>query len=164
MNFPTIYSNAEKNKKSRKHFMKYMRSIWKYMMHQSEKLQRLQMDVEEMKCQKQHHSGQDGRLLGSLQKIQICRDQKKEGVYKNQGKNGMDSFKALEWWNVHKLKYRVLSNLAMDVLTIPISTVASAATFSAGGRKEEMPIEVLLPTGTHFVGLNLLQGRLTFEF
>ncbi|CAH1422705.1 unnamed protein product [Lactuca virosa] len=31
-------------------------------------------------------------------------------------------------------------------------------------KKEEMPIEVLLPTGTNFAGLNLLQGRLAFEF
>nr|KAJ0218089.1 hypothetical protein LSAT_V11C300138680 [Lactuca sativa] len=86
----------------------------------------------------------------------------------------------------------------MDVLAIPISTVASEATFSAGGRvidpyrsslaphtveklicggdwirhrygikkklkKEEMTIEVLLPTGTNFVGLNLFQGRLAFD-
>ncbi|CAH1414842.1 unnamed protein product [Lactuca virosa] len=57
-----------------------------------------------------------------------------EGVYRDQGQNGMDSFKALEWWNVHKLKYRVLSKMAMDVLAIPISTVASEATFSVGGR------------------------------
>ncbi|KAL7617332.1 hypothetical protein Lser_V15G02289 [Lactuca serriola] len=87
-----------------------------------------------------------------------------EGVYRNQGQNGMDSFKALKWWNAHKLKYRVLSKMAMDVLAIPISTVASEATFSDGGRKEETPIEVLLPTGTNFAGLNLLLGRLTFEF
>ncbi|CAH1443857.1 unnamed protein product [Lactuca virosa] len=110
-----------------------------------------------------------------------------EGVYRDYRQKGMDSFKALEWWNIHKLKYHVLSKMAMDVLVIPISTVASKATFSVGGRlidryisslapdtvqklicggdwirhryglkkklkfflhKEEMPIEVLLPTGT----------------
>ncbi|CAH1437463.1 unnamed protein product [Lactuca virosa] len=46
----------------------------------------------------------------------------------------MQSFNALEWWNVHKLKYRVLSMMARDVLAIPISTVTSEATFSARGR------------------------------
>ena len=35
---------------------------------------------------------------------------------------------------MHKLKYRVLSMMARDVLAIPISTVASEATFSVGGR------------------------------
>ncbi|KAL4562647.1 hypothetical protein LXL04_026675 [Taraxacum kok-saghyz] len=57
-----------------------------------------------------------------------------EGVYRDQGKKRMDSFKALEWWNVHKEKYRVLSKMAMDVLAIPISTVTSESTFSVGGR------------------------------
>ncbi|KAL4589182.1 hypothetical protein LXL04_002087 [Taraxacum kok-saghyz] len=57
-----------------------------------------------------------------------------EGVYREQGQKGMDSFKALEWWCVHKEKYRVLLKMAMDVLAIPVSTVASESTFSAGGR------------------------------
>ncbi|KAJ9542380.1 hypothetical protein OSB04_028886 [Centaurea solstitialis] len=48
-----------------------------------------------------------------------------EGVYREQGQGGIGSFSALEWWNVHRLKYRVLSMMAMDVLAIPISTVAS---------------------------------------
>ncbi|GKA24588.1 zinc finger BED domain-containing protein RICESLEEPER 2-like protein [Tanacetum coccineum] len=43
-------------------------------------------------------------------------------------------FNALEWWNIHQLKYPVLSKMANDVLAIPVSTVASEATFSAGGR------------------------------
>lgn len=55
-----------------------------------------------------------------------------EGLYKIQG--GMGSFNILDWWNIHKFKYPVLSKMAMDVLAIPISTVASEATFSAGGR------------------------------
>ncbi|KAL4582540.1 hypothetical protein LXL04_007091 [Taraxacum kok-saghyz] len=46
----------------------------------------------------------------------------------------MDSFKALEWWCVQKGKYRVLSKMAMNVLAIPVSTVASESTFSVGGR------------------------------
>ena len=57
-----------------------------------------------------------------------------EGVYREQGERGISSFSALEWWNVHKLKYRVLSLMARDVLAIPISIVASEATFSAWGR------------------------------
>ncbi|XP_071694325.1 zinc finger BED domain-containing protein RICESLEEPER 1-like [Rutidosis leptorrhynchoides] len=55
-----------------------------------------------------------------------------EGLHILQG--GMDSFNVLEWWNIHKMKFHVLSKMAKDVLAIPISTVASEATFSAGGR------------------------------
>lgn len=44
------------------------------------------------------------------------------------------SFDALEWWKVNTLKYRILSTMARDILAIPITTVASEATFSAGGR------------------------------
>nr|GEX34641.1 hypothetical protein [Tanacetum cinerariifolium] len=45
-----------------------------------------------------------------------------------------DEIQSLEWWNVHQLKYPVLSKMAKNVLAIPVSTVASEATFSAGGR------------------------------
>nr|GEW80923.1 hypothetical protein [Tanacetum cinerariifolium] len=59
--------------------------------------------------------------------------------YKNRSCGGSTrhwgmKFNALEWWNVHQFKYPVLSKMAKDVLAIPVSTVASEATFSAGGR------------------------------
>ncbi len=45
-----------------------------------------------------------------------------------------DSFNALEWWKGNQTKYRVLSKMACDILAIPVTTVASEATFSAGSR------------------------------
>ncbi|CAH9076336.1 unnamed protein product [Cuscuta epithymum] len=44
------------------------------------------------------------------------------------------SFCALEWWKNNSMKYKVLSKMAADIRAIPITTVASEATFSAGGR------------------------------
>lgn len=43
-------------------------------------------------------------------------------------------FDALSWWNTNNLKYRILSKMACDVLSIPITSVASESAFSAGGR------------------------------
>lgn len=43
-------------------------------------------------------------------------------------------FDALEWWRVNQLKYSRLSRMACDILFIPITTVVSGSTFSAGGR------------------------------
>ena len=45
-----------------------------------------------------------------------------------------EAFDILEWWKKQQIKYPVLSIIARDVLTVPVSTVASEAAFSAGGR------------------------------
>lgn len=55
-----------------------------------------------------------------------------EGVYIPDDSN--NSFCALEWWRNNSLKYKIMSKMAADILAIPISTVASESTFSAGGR------------------------------
>ncbi|KAL6568332.1 hypothetical protein OROHE_004016 [Orobanche hederae] len=43
------------------------------------------------------------------------------------------SMDVLKWWK-ESSKYKILSRMAADILAIPISTVASEATFSAGTR------------------------------
>ncbi|XP_066164419.1 uncharacterized protein [Oryza sativa Japonica Group] len=43
-------------------------------------------------------------------------------------------FNVLGWWNDHKMSYPVLSKLARDVLTVPVSSVSSESVFSLCGR------------------------------
>ncbi|XP_073115587.1 zinc finger BED domain-containing protein RICESLEEPER 1-like [Elaeis guineensis] len=43
-------------------------------------------------------------------------------------------FDALKWWQVCSFKFPVLSKMAKGILSVPMTTVASASTFSAGGR------------------------------
>ncbi|KAG6502725.1 hypothetical protein ZIOFF_035012 [Zingiber officinale] len=54
-----------------------------------------------------------------------------EGCHRH---NPNDAFDALGWWKLNTNKFPVLSTLARDILAIPITTVASEATFSVGGR------------------------------
>jgi hypothetical protein len=60
-----------------------------------------------------------------------------EDVFIYESENGDDShanIDALVWWKSNALKYRILSNMARDLLAILISTVVSKSSFSAGGR------------------------------
>ena len=45
-----------------------------------------------------------------------------------------DDFNILDWWHQHKLTYPVLSIMAKDVLTVPVSTISSESTFSMTSR------------------------------
>nr|DAD39976.1 TPA_asm: hypothetical protein HUJ06_014299 [Nelumbo nucifera] len=49
-------------------------------------------------------------------------------------KEGNDDFDILGWWKVNCPRFSILSQMARDVLAIPISTVASESAFSIGGR------------------------------
>ena len=43
-------------------------------------------------------------------------------------------FDILTWWKANGPKYPTLQRIARDILTIPVSTVASESAFSTSGR------------------------------
>ena len=44
-----------------------------------------------------------------------------------------DDFNILDWWKVNSHRFPIISQLARDVLAMPISTIASESAFSTGG-------------------------------
>ena len=44
------------------------------------------------------------------------------------------TFDVLQWWKGNQSKFPILSMMARDILSIPVTTVASESTFSAGKR------------------------------
>ena len=45
-----------------------------------------------------------------------------------------EDFNILNWWHEHKLSYPILSILARDVISVPVSTISSESAFSLCGR------------------------------
>ena len=46
----------------------------------------------------------------------------------------LQDFSLLSWWRCNERQYPIVSKIARDLLTPPVSTVASEAAFSLGGR------------------------------
>ena len=46
----------------------------------------------------------------------------------------IENYNVLGYWNQNGSRFPILSQMARDVLAIPLSTVASESAFSAGGR------------------------------
>ena len=64
-----------------------------------------------------------------------CLEQKTElDKYLSEDLDADDDFNILDWWKLNSHRFPILSQLARDVLAIPISTVASESSFSTGGR------------------------------
>ncbi|KAJ1288909.1 hypothetical protein BS78_02G124400 [Paspalum vaginatum] len=64
-----------------------------------------------------------------------------------------DDFNLLDWWHDHKLTYPVLSILAKDILSVPVSTVSSEAAFSLAGRVIEERRRRLAPSMVEMLSL-----------
>jgi hypothetical protein len=45
-----------------------------------------------------------------------------------------ESFDIVLWWCDHKLTYPILSIMARDIMSVPVSTVSSESCFSLSGR------------------------------
>ncbi|GAB4831865.1 hypothetical protein Ancab_040254 [Ancistrocladus abbreviatus] len=79
------------------------------------------------------------RFMQFVKSTETIQPQKSDiDIYLEEGlyicEDDSDRFNVLDWWKANELKYRVLSKMAANILAIPISTVASEATFSAGSR------------------------------
>ena len=46
----------------------------------------------------------------------------------------VENMDVLNYWSTNQFRFPILSQMARDVLTIPLSTVASESAFSVGGR------------------------------
>ncbi|GMI86360.1 DAYSLEEPER [Hibiscus trionum] len=72
-----------------------------------------------------------------LKKQRVSSESKSEldkYLTEDEEENDSTSFDLLLWWKVNSPRYPILAQMARDVFSIPISTVASESAFSTGGR------------------------------
>ena len=62
-----------------------------------------------------------------------------------------DDFDIIIWWHEHKLTYPILSILAKDVMSVPVSTVSSESCFSLTGRVIEERRRRLAPHNVEYL-------------
>lgn len=62
-----------------------------------------------------------------------------------------DDFDILSWWHEHKLTYPIMSILAKDVMSVPISTISSESCFSLTGRVIEERRRRLAPHNVEYL-------------
>ena len=60
---------------------------------------------------------------------------------------------ALSWWGINGHRFPIVSRMALDMLAIPLSTVASESAFSAGGRHLDPFRSSLTPKVMHLIFL-----------
>ncbi|GKB45604.1 zinc finger BED domain-containing protein RICESLEEPER 2-like protein [Tanacetum coccineum] len=82
---------------------------------------------------KQGNSTSVSNSCGQSQRGKNEHASQEEGIYLCKD-NPTISFDILDWWKSHEMKFLILSIMAAHILAIAITTVASEATFSAGGR------------------------------
>ncbi|GAU50578.1 hypothetical protein TSUD_410030 [Trifolium subterraneum] len=79
-------------------------------------------------------------ILDALHRVRVKRKQSEQKsselvIYKeDEVEDDYEGFEILKWWKSKTTKYCILSLMARDILTIPISTVSSESTFSTVGR------------------------------
>jgi hypothetical protein len=66
-----------------------------------------------------------------------------------------ESFNVLNWWQDHKRTDHVLSVLAKDIMTIPVSTISFESAFSLSGRLLHDQCQSLTPA--HIESLSLIK-------
>ena len=64
-----------------------------------------------------------------------------------------DDFDILLWWRDHKLTFPILSIMARDIMSVPVSTVSSESCFSLTGRIIEERRRRLLPENVEMLAL-----------
>lgn len=78
-----------------------------------------------------HQMQSENQFSDSYNELEIYLMEKVEREMKNE--LGL-KYDILAWWKVNCTKFPVLSELAKDILTIPVSTVSSESAFSTGSR------------------------------
>uniref|UniRef100_A0A9I9EDG1 HAT C-terminal dimerisation domain-containing protein n=1 Tax=Cucumis melo TaxID=3656 RepID=A0A9I9EDG1_CUCME len=51
---------------------------------------------------------------------------------------GYEYLDLLTWWKVNASRFKIISQVARDIYSIPISTVPSESAFSTGGRSKPL--------------------------
>ncbi|XP_074350099.1 zinc finger BED domain-containing protein RICESLEEPER 2-like [Apium graveolens] len=146
--FPVIYLLEGQSEKTLAHLNVVLHDLYQEYVVEDSKMKGMTQDSSQISSSDKYHYSDDKEIPAGMSEYEAfiresgatlepvkseLDEYLSEGIF-ILNESSSKNFDALSWWKGNSGKYPILSRMARDILVVPLSTVASEATSSAGSR------------------------------